>query len=114
MGIQVYLLTWWRGRFIGEDVLGNKYYEDKKHLRFGRPRRWVIYKGKAEASKVPSDWHGWLHHMMSDPPRHRQPYPWEKQHCPNLTGTPLAQKPKGWRKHPKPSLIKDYEPWQPE
>ena len=31
-------------------------------------RRWVIYKGYADASRVPSDWHGWLHHTFDTPP----------------------------------------------
>ena len=36
-----------------------------------RKRRWVIYNGYAEASKVPPDWHGWLHYTFDEPPTDR-------------------------------------------
>ena len=53
---------------VGSDSFGNRYYEERK-ARPGRPpRRYVRYKGIAEASKVPADWHGWLHHTESAPP----------------------------------------------
>lgn len=114
MGIAITLLTWWRGRLIGEDGSGNRYYEDHKRKLYGRPRRWVVYKGAPEASKVPSDWHGWLHHTLSDPPKFRQSYAWEKGHLPNLTGTPLAHSPKkGKGEASEPYLRLDYEPWKP-
>ena len=81
-----------------------------------RERRWVVYNGIVEASKVPSEWHGWLHHSTNDlPPADLQKRVWEKDHLPNLTGTTLAYRPPG-------SVLKggvrapatgDYEPWQP-
>ena len=110
MSIAIFFRTWWRGRLVGEDTQGNKYYEDKKKTRYGKPRRWVIYKGYPEASKVPPDWHGWLHFTISEPPECQNRYPWEKEHLPNLTGTSYAHQPKGLRR-----LIpeKDYEAWKP-
>ena len=86
-------------RFIGEDDFGNRYYEakDNRDSYDGRKRRWVIYHGYAEASKVPPDWHGWLHYTFDDPPtvaplKRRS---WEKDHMPNLTGTLAAWRPPG-------------------
>ena len=63
----------------------------------GRKRRWVIYRGYAEASKVPAEWHGWLHHTFDEPPtieplKRRS---WEKDYVPNLTGTTEAWRPTG-------------------
>jgi NADH:ubiquinone oxidoreductase subunit len=31
-------------------------------------RGFVLFKGAVEASKVPADWHGWLHHTQDDTP----------------------------------------------
>src|SRR5437773_9688075 len=77
---------------VGTDTYGNRYYRlrgDKPERRgggrFGRDRRWVIYDGEPEGSKVPSEWHAWLHHMVDELPQPRQRYPWEKDHQPNMT-----------------------------
>lgn len=110
MNIAIFCRTWWCGRLVGEDTQGNKYYEDKKRMRYGKARRWVIYKGRAEASKIPPEWHGWLHFITSGTPGFRHPYLWEKGHLPNLTGTPDAHQPKGLQGI---SPNKDYEPWAP-
>src|SRR5216683_1057162 len=63
----------------------------------GFERRWVLYNGLAEASKVGPDWHGWLHHTFDLPPTEETvtPRPWWKPHRPNLTGTPDAYRPSG-------------------
>ena len=31
-------------------------------------KRWVIFNGKIEATKVPPHWHAWLHKTIEDPP----------------------------------------------
>ena len=54
------LFTWSRGVKVGEDVQGNSYYE----TRDGE-RRWVIFNGVTEASRVSPDWHGWLPSRVS-------------------------------------------------
>ena len=53
---------------IGTDQFGNRYYEERRARTGKPPRRYVRYNGIAEASKVPADWHGWLHHTESTPP----------------------------------------------
>ena len=107
----------WTGRKVGSDQFGNVYYQ-ARHARAGQqPRRFVIYKGRPEASKVPADWHGWLHYTEASPPPEGG-YPrhdWEQAHLPNLTGTHYAYRPKG---HPlkggqRPPATGDYEPWTP-
>ena len=47
------LWTWRKGKKVGEDELGNIYYTDSAGLR-----RWVIYNGEVEGSRVSPDWHG--------------------------------------------------------
>ena len=59
----------------------------------------MIYRGYAEASKVPAEWHGWLHYTFDEPPT-VEPLMrrgWEKDHLPNLTGTVEAWRPRGVR-----------------
>ena len=53
---------------VGQDEFGNQYFETRKSRRGQRKRRYVLYKGQVEASKVPSDWHGWLHYTEQLPP----------------------------------------------
>ena len=70
--------TWRKGVKVGEDDAGNRFYE----TRDGK-RRWVIFNGEAEASRVSPEWHGWLHHTFAEPP----------------TKTPLKRK--DWEKRQK-------------
>ena len=58
-----WLLTWLRGEPVGADEYGNRYYRLKTSSRnrsgggrFSRERRWVIYKGEPEGSKVLPEW----------------------------------------------------------
>lgn len=62
--------TWRFGKRVGEDEFGNVYYEGGMSS-YGLPKRWVIYKGYAEASAIPPGWHGWMHHR-TDVPRPRR------------------------------------------
>jgi NADH:ubiquinone oxidoreductase subunit len=127
------IFTWWngatagvrftilrRGVFVGQDEMGNRYFEarDASDSYDGRKRRWVIFNGYAEASKVPPDWHGWLHHTFVEPPT-TAPLPrkrWEKEHLPNLSGTIYAYRPKGSiaRGGERQRATGDYEAWTPE
>lgn len=127
------IFTWWngatigirftlgrRGVFIGKDELGNSYYEakDTKDSYDGRKRRYVVYNGYAEASKVSPDWHGWLHHTFDEPPTveplKRQS--WERDYIPNMTGTVHAWRPRGSiaRSGERQKATGDYEAWRPE
>ena len=109
LGTQLYTMR--KGVKIGEDEAGNAFYE----TRDGK-RRWVIFNGEAEASRVGPEWHGWLHHTFKEPPTER-PLPrkdWEKPHQENLTGTTAAYAPAGSLRQATPVSRKDYEAWQPE
>lgn len=109
--INTQLYTWRRGVFVGDDDQGNKFYE----TRDGK-RRWVIFNGDNEASRVSPDWHGWLHRTFDEPPsktplEHKT---WEKPHQENLTGTVQAYAPSGSMRNTRPTERRDYEAWQPE
>ena len=81
-----------------------------------RGRRWVLYAGEPEASKVPPAWHAWLHYTTAEPPKPDAPKPrFEQPHQPNLTGTELAYHPQGsvLSDTPRAKGTGDYEPWRP-
>jgi len=109
--INTQLFTWRRGVLVGEDPQDNKYYEtrDKK-------RRWVIFNGVAEASRVSPDWHGWLHHTFDEPPNKTpmQHKTWEMPHQENPTGSTAAYAPAGSIHNARQPERRDYEAWQPE
>lgn len=109
LGTQLY--TWRKGVRVGEDDQGNVYYQ----TRDGK-RRWAIFKDDIEATRIPPDWHGWLHHTFADAPTDKplEHKAWEKPHQLNLTGTTKAYAPAGSIRRAKPADRSDYEAWQPE
>jgi NADH:ubiquinone oxidoreductase subunit len=123
------LFTWWdgatigtalysalNGEHVGTDAQGNKYYRSKK--KGERERRWVIYNGINDASRIPAEWHGWLHHSYDELPESHLPPPriWEADYTPNATGTAAAYRPKGAleRGGKRVRATGDYEAWTPE
>ena len=103
--------TWRKGVKVGEDEQGNKYYETRDGAR-----RWVIFNGDVEATRVSPDWHGWLHHTFKEPPT-KTPLvkkSWEQPHKENQTGTAMAYAPAGSLRNPSPKSRSDYDAWQPE
>ena len=136
MGFFGKIFTWWNGATVstafnsmlsgekvGSDAQGNTYYRAKKpypkgHPFAGRERRWVIYNGANDASRVPAEWHGWLHGSFDGVPESNLPPPriWEADCTPNQTGTPAAYRPAGAleRGGKRAAAIGDYESWSPE
>ena len=110
------LWTWRTGTKVGEDEIGNIYYEGGKDTD-GFTRRWVIYAGQSEGSAVGAGWHGWLHHRVDTPPSQEEytNREWQKPHQENLTGTPGAYRPKGSMLNPeqRPEVTGDYDAWTP-
>ncbi len=121
MSIGTRLFTWLKGELVGTDRFGNRYYCEKGGVKARangrRARRWVVYDGQVEASRVPPDWHGWLHHSTDavPPAEPRSRYPWEREHIPNMTGTNLAYRPPGHELEggARARATGDYEPWRP-
>jgi NADH:ubiquinone oxidoreductase subunit len=130
MGLLKSIFTWWDGATIGtnlwsrrhgsgvgQDALGNRYFEAKGVDAFGRRRRWVIYDGSNDASRVPAEWHGWLHHTTDLVPADAPPpRAWQKPAVPNLTGTREAYRPAGALEAGgrRAAATGDYEAWSPE
>ncbi len=118
MTITTRIHSYFFGKPVGEDSYGNRYFIEKKHPKDRKAKRWVIYNGMAEPSKVPPEWHGWLHQTVDVPPSQRnvQHYAWEKPHLPNLTGTKGAYLPPGSlaRGGKRAEATADYEAWKPE
>ena len=109
--------TWWNqdtfgtriktilfGKLVGKDFSGNKYYQNKKG------KRWVIYNGEINASKITSDWFSWIHHTVNNIPsqKNMEKYSWQKPHQPNLTGTDSAYYPN----KNKDANKKKYKSWK--
>lgn len=98
-----WLTTWLTGIPVGKDAYGNRYFRNKSDSR-----RWVIYNGTVEGSRVPALWHSWLHRTSDTPPAN----PEENGYIPNLSGTAQAYHPPG-AFSPAGSAFRDYEPWSP-
>lgn len=132
MGILSKIFTWWdgatigtlldsglKGEHVGTDVQGNRYYRAKKRKNVdGGERRWVIYEGANDASRVPAEWHGWLHGTFDGVPESYLPPPriFEVDFTPNATGTAEAYRPQGAleRGGKRARATGDYESWSPD
>eukprot|EP00243_Klebsormidium_subtile_P013453 TRINITY_DN8866_c0_g1_i1.p1 TRINITY_DN8866_c0_g1~~TRINITY_DN8866_c0_g1_i1.p1 ORF type:complete len:160 (-),score=36.52 TRINITY_DN8866_c0_g1_i1:451-930(-) len=108
------------GKLVGEDKLGNKYYERLTDTQFGR-HRWVEYKDNTSynASTVPPEWHGWLHYITDYTPSEIQAFTpfYSKEHKGNQTGKGAEHiyHPKGHfqAKDDKRTRWQRVEPWKP-
>ena len=111
------IFTWWNqqtfgtrlqiffsGKLVGEDKNGNKYYESKSG------RRWVIYNGEVEASKIPNEWYSWMHYMNNQIENNHdlKKYHWQKEHLSNQTGSTNSYHPKKFNREIK----KKYKSWK--
>ena len=110
--------TWLKGVSVGSDEFENRYYRARKATLHGREKRWVIYKGEADGSRVPPHWHAWLHHLTDEPLTSEaiKTKEWQKPHLANQTGTANAYRPNGhaYLGGKRDSAAGDYEPWSPE
>ena len=125
MGFFKNLFTWWEGAStgtalyswrnggkVGADPLGNNYFGSKDG------RRWVIYAGSNDVSRVPPEWYAWLTRQIDGVPDEALPPPpkFLLAATPNLTGTPEAYRPtgaleKGGRRQ---AASGDYQAWTPD
>jgi NADH:ubiquinone oxidoreductase subunit len=124
MGVLHKIFTWWDGATIGtslqvwrhgskvgSDALGNFYYTSKNG------RRWVIYDGPNDPSRLPPEWYSWLHHQFDAVPDEAlaPPPKFLREPSPNMTGTPNAYRPAGAleRGGVRQAASGDYEAWTP-
>lgn len=108
------LFTWRSGEEVGRDDLGNIYYQHSKDPK----RRWVIYSGANDGSRVPPGWQLWLRGSIDELPDKALPpkRPFERKAEGNVTGTMAAFRPDGALGSGKirPASTGDYEPWTPD
>tara|TARA_B100000315_G_C14203648_1_gene418779 strand:+ start:126 stop:488 length:363 start_codon:yes stop_codon:yes gene_type:complete len=118
MHLGTILYTWLKGELVGTDEFSNRYYRAKRDTRHGRQRRWVIFKGRDEPSKVPAEWHAWLHHITDSPLTESaaQAPDWQLPHQPNLSGTAQAYRPNGHELAGgrRAETTSDYRSWTPD
>ena len=138
MSILGKIFTWWngatigpslftslKGEKVGTDAQGNTYFRARNKRNMAKDgsyicaeRRWVIYEGANDASRVPAEWHGWLHGSFDDVPESHLPPAkiWETDYTPNATGTLDAYRPQGAleRGGKRVRAVGDYEAWTPE
>ncbi len=111
------IFTFFKGNFVGQDEEGNQYYQERFWGKAPRRplRRWVVYKGVMEGSRIPAEWFGWLHHMQDDPLDKTAKKAWQKSHQSNMTGTAAAYRPEGHAliKSKKTDVLQSYNPWKP-
>ena len=126
--------TWWNGQTwgtywytrrkgerVGHDDGGNIYYRAMGPLidpSTGPERRWVIFAGETDASRIPPEWRSWLTHTHDIPPSQQsyKPRDWQKPHLPNMTGTAAAYHPPGSAYSPggRGPASADYVAWSPD
>ena len=126
MGFFKNLFTWWdgatlgtaiwswrNGRKVGSDSLGNAYFETQNG-----DRRWVMYNGANDVSRIPPEWYSWITRQIEDvPEKALPPAPkFLKPAAPNLTGTPYAYRPSGAleRGGQRQAASGDYQAWTPD
>lgn len=108
------LFTRLRGQEAGRDAFGNVYFRERSTPAGARQRRWVLYRGEPDPSKVPPEWHIWLHHTADAPLPPDTRHAWQKPHIANMTGTPDAWLPPSLTGERRPKASGDYQAWQPE
>ena len=105
--IGTFLYTLFKGKLVGKDEFGNKYYSSSNG------KRWVIYYNSVDSSKIPSEWHLWIHFLTNNKPDDSlKKFTWQIKHQENLTGTSKAYKPDGLLSSNSKKNIKKYETWK--
>ena len=102
-----FLYTLFTGKFAGSDEFGNKYYYNSEN------KRWVVYNKRVESTKIPPEWHMWIHFLNKKvPTKNQNKYDWQKKYEENLTGTSKAYRPEGSLISEKNKSTKKYETWK--
>ncbi len=128
MSVLKMIFTWWNGpglgtriftarngEEVGRDDQGNIYY--RSGTGAGQ-RRWVIYNGEPEATRIPPEWHLWIHKTVAEPPSVKPlvTRAWERGWTQNATGTALAHSPRGAliSGGSRAAATGDYRAWSPD
>jgi NADH:ubiquinone oxidoreductase subunit len=98
-------------KHVGTDQFGNRYFVGNKKNYLGQNKRYVLYKGIRDGSKVPALWHAWLHYSSHDLPSDKPQldHDWQIDHVQNITGTKAAYHPS----KSKNTKLSVYSKWTP-
>ena len=127
MGLFANAFTWWNGASwgttifsrrngeeVGRDAQGNVYFKHRKDPA----RRWVMYSGGNDSSRVAPGWNAWLRGTIDDIPDKSLPprRAFEAAPQPNLTGSDQAWRPAGSIRAggQRPAATGDYSAWTPD
>ena len=61
MSLGFKLYSFFNGKLVHEDSLGNKFYQDKSNSK----KRWVVYASNLGPESIPTNYHNWLHHTSN-------------------------------------------------
>ena len=83
--VSIYLQLF--GNKVGEDEYGNQFFELKRVDYLGRRKRYCLYKGSPEASKISPEWHPFMHYQIDakDVKTTFRQYKWQKPYVPDTT-----------------------------
>ena len=97
---------------VGVDQFGNTYYLGSRKNYLGKAKRYVLYNGIDDGSKIPAIWHSWLHYLSNDLPNKnlQEKYDWQIDHIQNLTGSKMAYDPSLNNTAKK---LESYSKWMP-
>lgn len=117
-GLVTRISTMFTGTAVGKDSQGNKYFKSRKPRAMpgsmNNERRWVLYNGEVEPTRIPPEWHAWLSHTTDLAPDEDNvvKHAWQKEPTKNMTGTNQAYRPSDTtRNAAKPD---EYQAWSPE
>ena len=117
------IFTWWHnqtigtriwsflnGYQVGKDKFGNLYMHNKNDSK-----RWVLYTGEVDSTKIPPEWNGCLRFTSNEIPTTEKRYKWEKEHLKNQTGTKNSYYPSASVfRNPRSKKRAEYEQWSPK
>ena len=102
------LFTFLRGKKVGIDNENNKFYVHKKNSQ----KRWIIYNGLMDASRIPAEWHDWIHHRTDEIPNESdKKLNWYKIHKENVFSIPMKPNNRSLNLSNAVSIIV-YESWK--
>jgi NADH dehydrogenase len=105
--IGTFIYTLFYGKFVGKDEFNNRYFSSSKG------KRWVIYDNRVEPSKIPPDWHLWIHFLTDNKPSNeKNKFKWQRKHEENLTGTERKHQPEGMLSSDLKKYMEKYETWK--
>ena len=107
------LYSFFKGKKIGQDKAGNKFYVHKKN----KNKKWVLYKYNIDPTSLTVKWQVWLTNKNNELlVNEENSFKWQKNKQPNVTGTINSYHPKGNIDKRNKNIMKENKNsiWDPE